>query len=219
VDRTALSRALRLYLIADTSLVPAAELVEAVRMAIRGGVTIVQLRAKGDTTRERLDLARALVSVCRPHGVPVVMNDRVDIALAADADGVHVGHIGVEDLPPDDARRLLGADAIIGVSVNTGAEATEAERRGASYVSGGPMYRTHTKPDAGAPLGPALVAELRGATTLPVVAIGGIEVAHVPELLRAGASGVCVAGGILRETDRQAAARAYLAKFDEVGST
>jgi thiamine-phosphate pyrophosphorylase len=216
MDSAALGRALRLYLIADTSLVPDAELVDAVGAAIRGGVSIVQLRAKGRTTREQLDLTRALVAICRPRGIPVIVNDRVDVALAAGADGVHVGHIGMEDLPPDDARRLLGRDAIVGVSVNTGAEAAEAERRGASYVSGGPMYRTSTKPDAGAPLGPALVAELRGATTLPVVAIGGIEAVHVPALLRAGASGVCVAGGILRATDRQVAARAYLAKFDEV---
>ncbi|HEV2010869.1 MAG TPA: thiamine phosphate synthase, partial [Candidatus Limnocylindria bacterium] len=152
----------------------------------------------------------------RARAVPFVVNDRVDIALAAGADGVHVGHIGVEDLPPDDARRILGPDAIVGVSVHTSAEANEAERRGASYVSGGPMYVTRTKPDAGAPIGPALVTELRAATTLPVVAIGGIEARHVPELLGVGATGVCVAGGILRATDREAAARAYLANVEGV---
>lgn len=216
MDKAALRRALRLYLIADTSLVPGPELVDAVAAAIRGGVSIVQLRAKTQTAREQLELARALAAVCRARAVPFVVNDRVDIALAAGADGVHVGHIGVEDLPPDDARRILGPDAIVGVSVHTSAEANEAERRGASYVSGGPMYVTRTKPDAGAPIGPALVTELRAATTLPVVAIGGIEARHVPELLGVGATGVCVAGGILRATDREAAARAYLANVEGV---
>jgi len=216
MDRGTLHRALRLYLIADTSLVPGGELLDAVAAAVRGGVSIVQLRAKRQTAREQLDLARALASVCHAHAVPFVVNDRVDVALAAGADGVHVGHIGVDDLPPDDARRMLGADAIVGVSVNSGAEAKEAERRGASYVSGGPMYLTRTKLDAGEPIGPALIAELRAATTLPVVAIGGIEARHVRELLDAGATGVCVASGILRAADRGAAARAYVANMEVV---
>lgn len=217
MDSADLRRALRLYLIADASLVDGGELVEAVAAAIRGGVTIVQLRAKGRTTREQLDLARALLEICRRHAVPLVLNDRADVALAAGADGVHVGHIGIEDLPPDDARRILGHGAIVGVSVNSTAEAIEAQRRGASYVSGGPMYVTRTKPDAGLPMGPALVAELRAATSVPVVAIGGIEARNVPELLRAGADGVCVAGGILRAADPEVAARAYLANSTDSG--
>ena len=208
--------ALRLYLIADTSLANDNELADAVADAIRGGVSIVQLRAKGRTTREQVELARALATVCRARGVPFVVNDRVDVALASGADGVHLGHIGVEDLAPDDARRILGPDAIIGVSVQRADEARDAERRGSSYVSGGPMYATSTKTDAGAPTGPDLLAELVAATALPVVAIGGIEPGHVHELLAAGACGVCVAGGILRANDRELAARAYLANMEVV---
>lgn len=208
-----LSRALRLYLIADTSLLDDAALVGAVAAAIRGGVTIVQLRAKERTTREQIELARVLASVCRPS-VPFVVNDRVDVALAAHAAGVHLGHIGEEDMPPEDARLILGPDAIIGVSVARGSEGRDAARRGASYLSGGPMYATRTKPDAGAPVGPALIRELRVATALPVVAIGGIEPPHVAELLAAGADGVCVASGILRTADPEAAARAYMAQLE-----
>lgn len=216
VDDAALRRALRLYLIADTSLASDAALPDAVDAALRGGVTLVQLRAEGRSTLDQLRLARALRERCRPHGVPLVVNDRADIALAAEADGIHVGHIGVEDLPPDDARRILGPEAIVGVSLDTAAEARAAERSGASYVSGGPVYATRTKPDAGAPAGPALVTLLRAATALPVVAIGGIAAAHVPALIRAGASGVCVAAGILRAEDPEAAARAYRASLEGV---
>lgn len=214
MDSGALRRALRLYLIADAGIVPASELVTRVDAAIRGGVTIVQLRAKGMTTRDQLALARALAAVCRPAGVPFVVNDRVDVALAARADGAHVGHIGQEDLPPDDARALLGPEAIVGVSLASGREATLAERLGASYVSAGPMYTTRTKADAGAAVGPALLREVRAATHLPLVAIGGIAAANVRELFAAGADGVCVASGILGAADPEAAARAYIANME-----
>src|SRR5919198_2290814 len=144
-----LRAALRLYLLADTGLVPAERLPEAVAAAIRGGVRSVQLRAKGATTLQQLGLARALLDVCRAAGVPLIVNDRVDIALAAGADGAHVGHIGDEDLAPQDARRLLGPDAIVGVSVGSPQEARLAAAAGASYVSAGPMFTTTTKPNAG----------------------------------------------------------------------
>lgn len=206
--------ALRLYLIADSSLLDGTALVDAVAAGIRGGVSIVQLRAKRGTTLQQLELARRILSVCRAGHVPFVVNDRVDLALAAGADGAHVGHIGVEDLPPADARRILGDDAIVGVSVGRGTEATQAERAGASYVSAGPMYATTTKRDAGAPLGPALVAEVHAATRLPVVAIGGIEPRHVAQLLATGAAGVCVARGILLADDPESAARVYVANME-----
>ncbi len=200
--------ALRLYLIADTGLVPPARLPAAVRAALRGGVTIVQLRAKAETTGEQVELARALAAVCREHGVPFVVNDRVDVALAAGA-GVHVGHIGQEDMQPADARALVGAGALVGVSVGSPAEARAAERAGASYVSAGPMFATATKADAGPAAGTALLREVRAATALPLVAIGGITVERAREILAAGADGVCVARGILGEADPERAARAF----------
>src|SRR6202011_2915501 len=107
---------------------------DVVAAALRGGVTAVQLRAKAATTLELLDLARNLNAVCREADVPFIVNDRIDVALAAEADGAHVGHIGEEDLSPHDARRLLGANAIVGVSVGNGREAHQATSQGASYV-------------------------------------------------------------------------------------
>src|ERR671937_142533 len=145
--------ALRLYLLADTGLLAPERLVDAVSAALRGGVTAVQLRAKDATTLEQLELARALRRVCHNAGAPLVVNDRVDVALAAEADGVHVGHIGEEDLSPQDARKLLGPGAIVGVSVGSAQEARLATAQGASYVSAGPMFATQTKQKAGPPAG------------------------------------------------------------------
>ncbi|HZP95922.1 MAG TPA: thiamine phosphate synthase [Candidatus Limnocylindria bacterium] len=213
MDSDALRKALRLYLVADAGIVPVAELAPRVAAALRGGVTMVQLRAKERTTREQLDLARALRSLCRTSHVPFVVNDRVDVALASGADGAHVGHIGREDMPPDDARALLGGDAIVGVSVGSADEASEAERLGASYVSAGPMYDTRTKSDAGAAVGPTLLEHARAATRLPLVGIGGITPDRVGALRAAGADGVCVARGILCAPDPAAAAREYIARW------
>src|SRR5579884_694777 len=134
-DPDRLRDALRVYLLADTGLVPPAQLPEVVRAALEGGVTAVQVRAKTATTLELLDLSRALHGVCEAAGVPLIVNDRVDVALAAEATGVHVGHIGEEDLSPKDARKLLGPSAIIGVSVGSAQEARQATAQGASYVS------------------------------------------------------------------------------------
>src|SRR5258708_34405138 len=113
---------LRLYLLADAGLVPSDRLPQVVAAALRGGVTAVQLRAKEATTLELLDLARNLNAVCREADAPFIVNDRIDVALAAEADGAHVGHIGEEDLSPHDARRLLGANPLTGVSVVNGPE-------------------------------------------------------------------------------------------------
>ena len=204
-----LRAALRLYLLADTGLVPAERLPEAVAAAIRGGVRSVQLRAKGATTLQHLELARALLDVCRAAGVPLIVNDRVDIALAAGADGAHVGHIGDEDLTPQDARRLLGPGAIVGVSVGSPQEARLAAAAGASYVSAGPMFTTTTKPNAGPAAGAPLLRGVRNATRLAVVAIGGIRADRAPALYAAGADGVCVGAAILKSPDPESAARAF----------
>ena len=207
VDRV--RAALHLYLLADTGLVPPDRLVEAVSAALRGGVTAVQLRAKNATTLEQLELARALRRVCSDAGVPLVINDRVDVALAADADGVHVGHIGEEDLSPHDARRLLGSEALVGVSVGSPPEARAAAAQGASYVSAGPMFSTATKLNAGPAAGEALLHAVRAATRLPLVVIGGITAERAAALYAAGADGVCVGAAILRAADIESAARAF----------
>src|SRR5690349_6149610 len=132
-DADRLRAALRLYLLADAGLAAPERIGPIVAAAIRGGVTVVQLRAKGVTTLEMLQLARNLNALCAEANVPFIVNDRVDVALAAEAAGAHVGHIGEEDLSPRDARRLLGPDAILGVSVGTPREAHRAGAEGASY--------------------------------------------------------------------------------------
>lgn len=208
-DADRLRDALRLYLLADTGLVPPPRLPEAVSAAIRGGVTAVQLRAKTATTLELLELARTIGTLCRDAGVPFIVNDRVDVALAAEADGAHVGHIGEEDLSPHDARRLLGPTAIVGVSVGTAQEARLATAQGASYVSAGPMFATATKSNAGPAAGEALLKSVRAATRIPLVVIGGITAERAGALFAAGADGVCVGAAILRAADPEAAARKF----------
>jgi thiamine-phosphate pyrophosphorylase len=201
---------LRLYLLADTGLLPRPDLLDAVRAALRGGVTAVQLRAKKETTLEQLELAHILREMCRSAGVPLIVNDRVDVALAAEADGAHVGHIGEEDMSPSDARRLLGTEAIVGVSVGSAQEARHATAQGATYVSAGPMFTTSTKLNAGPAAGEPLLRQVRAATGLPLVVIGGITAERAAALYAAGADGVCVGTAILRAADPEQAARAFL---------
>ena len=208
-DAERLRAALRVYLLADAGLVPSERLPDIVAAAVRGGVTAVQLRAKSATTLELLELAHNLKAVCLEADVPFIVNDRVDVALAAEADGAHVGHIGEEDLSPHDARRLLGPTAIVGVSVGTGQEAHLATSQGASYVSAGPMFATSTKLNAGPAAGDALLRSVRAATRLPVVVIGGINPERSAALYAAGADGVCVGAAIIRAADPEAAARAF----------
>jgi thiamine-phosphate pyrophosphorylase len=210
-DADRLRSSLRLYLLADAGLAPSDRLVGIVEAALRGGVTAVQLRAKEATTLELLSLARNLKAMCHEAGVPFIVNDRVDVALAAEADGAHVGHIGEEDLSPHDARRLLGPDAIVGVSVGTAQEAHMATSQGASYVSAGPMFATSTKSNAGPAAGDALLRSVRAATGLPLVVIGGITPQRSAALYAAGADGVCVGAAIVRSADPEAAARAFFA--------
>jgi thiamine-phosphate pyrophosphorylase len=208
-DADRLRKALRLYLLADAGLAPSAELIQIVAAALRGGVTAVQLRAKTATTLELLELARNLNGLCREANVPFIVNDRVDVALAAEADGAHVGHIGEEDLSPHDARHLLGPTAIVGVSVATPQEARMATSQGASYVSAGPMFATSTKADAGPAAGEALLRSVRAATGLPLVVIGGITPQRSAALFAAGADGVCVGAAIVRAADPESIARAF----------
>jgi thiamine-phosphate pyrophosphorylase len=208
-DADRLRAAVRVYLLADTGLVPPGDLLYVVAAAIRGGVTAVQLRAKSATTLEQLELARGLKQICGEAGVPFIVNDRVDVALAAESDGAHVGHIGEEDLSPQDTRRLLGPTAIVGVSVGTPQEAHTATAQGASYVSAGPMFATTTKSNAGPAAGEALLRSVRGATRLPLVVIGGITPQRSASLFAAGADGVCVGAAILQAQDPAAAARAF----------
>jgi thiamine-phosphate pyrophosphorylase len=172
--------------------------------AIRGGATAIQLRMKEAPARVMLDTARVIASRCRDAGVTFIVNDRVDVALASGADGVHVGQ---DDLPAADARALLGTSPFLGVSAATGEEARDAAGAGADYLGVGSIYATATKADAGAAVGPARIAEIAAACDVPVVGIGGITLETAAEVIRAGASGIAVITAVTMAEDMAGATR------------
>ncbi len=192
-----------LYLVADAEYAGGRDLPNLVEAAVDGGVTAVQLRAKRLGGAAFAALASDLASRLARRGVPLLVNDRIDIALACGAAGAHLGQ---DDVPVAVARRLLGPRAVIGVSVNTPEEARQAERDGADYVGAGPAYATSTKETPLPVLGPAGIGLIRRATRLPVVAIGGIAAANAADMASAGADGVAVVSAILGATDVRRAA-------------
>lgn len=169
-----------------------------------GGITAIQLRAKGWTDLQLYDAGTRLRALCRDSGVLLVINDRVDIALAVDADGVH---LGIDDLPVGEARRLLGQVGIIGYSPEGDDDRKAAEEAGASYLGIGPVYTTGTKSDAGAAIGPGGLQRVVDQTGLPVIGIGGITAERAQDVIAAGAVGVAVVGDVFLATDPEAAAR------------
>lgn len=180
---------------------------EVAAAALAGGATVVQLRDKRLPAASLHQVACRLREITRRAGVPLIVNDRVDVALAADADGVH---LGPDDLPLAAARRVLGPRRIIGASVETVAEAIRAEREGADYLGVGPVYATATKADAGPAVGVQRVAAVVRAVGIPVVGIGGITSDNAAEVIRAGAAGVAVISAVAAAPDMAAAARALL---------
>ena len=183
-----------LYLVTDRTLSLGRSTVEVVRAAIRGGVSCVQLREKGCSTREFMDEARLLKALLAGTGVPLFINDRLDVALAVGADGVHLGQ---NDLPIADARRLVGNRMIIGISAESVADAVRAEAEGADYIGASPVFTTPTKTDTAPPLGLDGLRAIRRAVQLPLVAIGGINADNAAQVLRAGADGLAVVSAIV----------------------
>ncbi len=195
---------LGLYLVTDERLSRGRATAEIVRAAIRGGIDAVQLRGKDLPAREQLAIGRELRAITRDAGVLFIVNDRVDLALALAADGVHVGQ---DDLPAEIVRRLVGPEMIIGVSAATIPEALAARAAGADYLGVGAIYGTATKLDAGAATGSALLGTIAGAVDLPLVAIGGINATNVAAVIAAGAAGAAVVSAIIAADDPEAAAR------------
>lgn len=193
-----------LYVVTDSRLVDEGSLSEVVAAAIRGGARIIQYREKQANTRRMVTVAKALAEVCHQWGALFLVNDRLDVALAVGADGVHVGR---QDMPVALARSLLGPDKVIGVSVQDARAMAEAEREGADYLSLSPVFPTPTKPDHETPLGLEGVRALAGRSRLPVVAIGGIDRTNAAEVIRGGAQGVCVISAVLGASDPEQAAR------------
>ncbi|MFZ6030507.1 MAG: thiamine phosphate synthase [Chloroflexota bacterium] len=202
----------RLYLVLDRALVrPGCSLESAVRAAAAGGITLVQLRHKAGRVRDVLSDASLLRAVTHELGLPLVIDDHVAVALAAGADGVH---LGPEDMPVALARRLLGPERLIGVSAGTVAEARQAVDEGADYLGVGAVYQTTTKVDAGEPIGPAGLHEIVQAVSIPVVGIGGINAENVGSVIQAGAAGAATASAILRTPDVSGAARSIWEKIE-----
>jgi thiamine-phosphate pyrophosphorylase len=200
---------LSLYGILDPKRAQARDLGSLARHAIDGGVTFLQLRDKTGHTRDMVEAARAIIAVARPRSVPVVINDRVDVALAAGADGVHIGE---HDMTPVDARRLLGPEAIVGVTVHTLDEAKAAPSDIAAYYGVGPIYGTLSKdnplPAIGVEGFSAIMSALRERhADCPVVGIAGIEAGNAAPVIAAGANGVAVISGLFMADDVEAAAR------------
>ncbi len=192
---------LGLYLVTDRGLAGGRELLDVVLAAVRGGATMVQLREKRAETRDFLELARALKAKV---DVPLIINDRLDIALAAGVDGVHIGQ---SDMPYAEARRLLGPDALIGLSVESVADAEAAEALDVDYLGLSPVYETPTKTDVDTSLGLEGVRQIRALSRHPLVGIGGMNEETAGDVIEAGAHGVAVVSAIVAAPDPEDAAR------------
>jgi thiamine-phosphate pyrophosphorylase len=201
---------LRLCLVTDRRLAAGRSVIDIALAAARGGATMVQLREKDATTRAFVEQARALKAALAPLGVPLAINDRLDVALAVDADGLHVGQ---DDMPVDEARRLLGPGKFIGLSITAVDQVLRPDAAAADYLGVGPIYAQQTKSDAAAPLGLDGLRRLRSLTRRPIVAIGGLTPDNSAPALAAGADGLAVVSAIVAAGDPEAAARRFVALF------
>lgn len=203
---------LRLYLVTDRAACLGRPLTEVVGQAVQGGVTLVQLREKQAGTREFVELTRGLLAVLRPLGVPLLVNDRVDVALAAGADGVHLGQT---DMRYADARRILGPEAIIGLTISREADLEREDAAAADYLGVGPVFPTRTKPDHAPPWGVEGLARAARLARRPFVAIGAVTALSAADCVRAGAAGVAVVSAVCGAPDPAQAARELRAAVAE----
>jgi len=204
----------RLHILTDTVLQKRWSHAELAEQAIAGGAGVVQFRAKNLGLRAMIREAEAVVGVCRAAGVISIINDRVDVALAVGADGVH---LGAADMAVDVARELLGPDAIIGATVRSGEGAVVAAQEGATYVGLGPVFGTDSKRVDHPALGLEGVSRAARLSPVPVIAIAGMTVATVRSVIAAGAYGVAVLGAVALAADPAAAARAFRTAIDSAG--
>ena len=192
-----------LYLCTDRDLMSSATIEENVELAIKGGCTVIQLREKNCSSKEFYDLAVSVKKITDKYNVPLIINDRVDIAMAVDAAGVHIGQ---SDLPADVVRRIIGADKIIGVSTAKLAEALKAVKDGADYLGVGAMYSTDTKTDA-RPVTMEELKKIRTNVDIPIVVIGGINMNTLGNFKNIGIDGLAVVSAIVAQPDVEKAAK------------
>ncbi len=188
---------LTLYLVTDRTLAKSGTLEEVVEKAVQGGVTLVQLREKEGDTGELYEKAKTLKEILAPYHIPLIIDDRIDIMLAVDADGVHVGQ---SDMPADVARKLIGPGKILGVSAHNLQEALKAEKDGADYLGVGAMYPTATKKDADVTSKEEL-KKIRNAVHIPLVAIGGINTRTIPSFEENSVDGFAIVSAIMAAKD------------------
>ena len=193
-----------LYLITDRELVGPRDFLASVRRALEGGVTLLQVREKVVSSREFYDIGLKLKALAAEFAIPLIVNDRVDLALSLDADGVHIGQ---EDLPLETVRRIIGKDKLLGYSVSNIEEAVYGEKRGADYLGAGPVYPTGSKPDAGRAIGIEGLEAIRERVNIPVVGIGGIGPANLNQVKGTGIAGISVISAILSQPDPYQAAK------------
>jgi thiamine-phosphate pyrophosphorylase len=199
-----LASRLKLHVLTDREWSRGRSMLAVAEAAIAGGATVIQLRDKTASTRLLVEEGLALRELTRKHGALLIVNDRIDVALAIEADGAHMGQ---DDMPGTLARQLLGPDRILGISAGNMDEAMTALAAGADYLGVGPIFATQGKADAGAPIGTQFLGELSSHYATPLVAIGGINRANAREVIAAGAAGVAVITAVVNAEDIVAAAR------------
>lgn len=201
-----------LYLVTDRNLAKGRSILWVVEEAVRGGVTVVQMREKDCDTREFVRLAEDMKAMLAGHSVPLIINDRVDVALAVGAEGVHIGQ---SDMPYADVRRLVGKKMLIGLSVETRAQAEEAESLDADYLGVSPIFATPTKVELQTAWGIEGLRQLRARSRHKLVAIGGINESNVADVIRAGADGIAVVSAICAADDPRQTATRLRQKIEE----
>lgn len=199
-----------LYAIIDNSILPGVSNAEIARRVLAGGAKVIQLRGKGISSKDLLAEAKKIRRLTKEAGAIFVVNDRADIALLSDADGVHLGQ---DDLPILEARKILGGEKLIGISTHSVEQAVRAEQEGADYVGFGPIFATKTKADAEEAKGLRALWEVRNSVKIPVVAIGGINLENIEEVIETGVDGVAVISAIVKAPDIEEATRRFVEAF------
>ncbi len=198
-----------LYLCTDRSIMSDTSIEECVEKSLKGGVSVVQIREKDCPGKEFLQIAKSVKEITRRYGVPLIINDRVDVAIAVGADGVHVGQ---DDLPCAIVRSMVGEDMIIGVSASSLTEALKAQQDGADYIGVGAMFATDTKTDAKVVTMEEL-DRIRREVSIPIVVIGGINKTTLPDFIGKGIDGIAVVSAIVSQNDVVSAARELKSMF------
>ena len=202
-----------LYLVTDRSILKGRDILKAVEDAIKGGVTLLQLREKDISTADFYNLALKIKTLSKHYNIPLIINDRLDIALAIDADGLHIGQ---DDMPIEVARKLIGKNKLLGYSVSNIKEAIYGEKNGADYLGAGPVYPTGSKADAGKPIGPDGLKLIKNNVSIPIVGIGGISLSNIKQVKSSGIDGISLISAILGNDDIENSSKILLNKWKNI---